>query len=425
MAEILSLIFFWGALVLLAYVYVGFPVIVALAGRLFPRTVRKRPMTPPVSLIIAAYNEEDAIAGRLENALELDYPETELQIIVASDGSTDATEQIAEGFASRGVCVLPLPRRGKIHALADAVRHATGEILVFSDANTIYDRNALRALAQNFADPEVGGVAGHTSYALRRGSESSSEGENLYWNYDTWLKQMESLTGSVVSAHGGMYAIRREFFPAITDAAVTDDFFISTAVIEGGRRLVFESRARGWEGTVEEAHREFWRRVRLMTRGFRSVLLRRRLLNPFRSGFYSLVLFTHKVLRRLMALALMALFASSLLLSSTGRLYAAAAAGQVLFYGLACAGFLFKKSPQGHAKLLYVPFFYCLANLASLVAFLRFVRGQRVERWEPQRHASTGSGKKPAAQAPIPGFLQAHTPSSSSSRETGRQRLET
>ncbi len=263
MAEILSLIFFWGALVLLAYVYVGFPVIVALAGRLFPRTVRKRPMTPPVSLIIAAYNEEDAIAGRLENALELDYPETELQIIVASDGSTDATEQIAEGFASRGVCVLPLPRRGKIHALADAVRHATGEILVFSDANTIYDRNALRALAQNFADPEVGGVAGHTSYALRRGSESSSEGENLYWNYDTWLKQMESLTGSVVSAHGGMYAIRREFFPAITDAAVTDDFFISTAVIEGGRRLVFESRARGWEGTVEEAHREFWRRVRL------------------------------------------------------------------------------------------------------------------------------------------------------------------
>ncbi len=423
MLETLSLIAFWGSLALLAYVYAGFPLLVALVGWLFPRKVRKQDVTPPVSLIIAAYNEEDAIAGRLENALELDYPRAQLQIIVASDGSADATERIVEGFASRGVRLLPLPRRGKIHALAESVRHATGEILVFSDANTIYDRKALRALVRSFADPDVGGVAGHTSYALRRGAESSSEGENLYWNYDTWLKQMESLTGSVISAHGGMYAIRREFFPPVTDAAVTDDFAISTAVIEGGRRLVFESEARGWEGTVDEAHREFSRRVRLMTRGFRSVLLRRRLLNPFRTGFYALVLFTHKVLRRLMAPVLLALFAASLLLSATRGLYALAAAAQLLFYGFACAGFLSKKSPRGHAKILYVPFFYCLANLASLVAFVRFVRGRRVERWEPQRHASAGGGDKPVA---APARMQASSyTSSSSSREAGRQILET
>jgi cellulose synthase/poly-beta-1,6-N-acetylglucosamine synthase-like glycosyltransferase len=283
--------------------------------------------------------------------------------------------------------LLRLPRRGKIHALADAARHATGEILVFSDANTIYDQNALRALVQNFADPDVGGVAGHTSYKMRSGAESSSDGENLYWNYDTWLKQMESLTGSVVSAHGGMYAIRREFFPPITDAAVTDDFAISTAVIEAGRRLVFESSARGWEGTVDQAQREYSRRVRLMTRGFRSVMLRRRLLNPFRSGFYAFVLFTHKLLRRLMAPVLLVLFASSLWLAPNGPLYALAAVAQAAFYALACAGFLFKKSPRGHWKLLYVPFFYCLANLASTVAFFRFASGRRVERWEPQRHA--------------------------------------
>jgi cellulose synthase/poly-beta-1,6-N-acetylglucosamine synthase-like glycosyltransferase len=367
------------------YVYAGFPMLVVLIGKLFPRPVRKRAITPRVSLIIAAYNEESSIAARLENALDLDYPPEALEIIVASDGSTDATLQIAERFASRGVRVLPLPRRGKIHALAEAARRAEGEILVFSDANSMYDRRAIAALAQNFADPEVGGVAGHTSYSLQSGRESSSEGENLYWNYDTWLKQMESLTGSVVSAHGGMYAIRREFFPSVTDAAVTDDFAISTEVIERGRRLVFESGARGWEGTADVAQREFRRRVRLMTRGFRSVLLRRRLLNPFRSGFYAVVLFTHKVLRRLVALLLLPLFVTSLMLAVRGRIYTLMAAGQVLFYGLALAGLLFKRTARGRTKILYVPFFYCLANLASLVAFYRFVRGQRIERWEPQR----------------------------------------
>jgi cellulose synthase/poly-beta-1,6-N-acetylglucosamine synthase-like glycosyltransferase len=377
---------FWGAAGLLAFVYAGFPLLVILVGKLRERRVRKRTVTPSASLIVAAYNEQETIAARLDNALALDYPPGALEIIVASDGSCDATVQIAQTFAERGVQALALPRRGKIHALAEAVRHAKGEILVFSDANTMYDRRALLALAQNFADPDVGGVAGHTSYSLRPESESSSHGENLYWNYDTWIKGLESLTGSVISAHGGMYAIRRELFPAVTDAAVTDDFAISTAVIEQGRRLVFEPEARGWEPTVEKTAGEFSRRVRLMTRGFRAVLLRRRLLNPFRSGFYAIVLLTHKVLRRLMAPVLAVLFASSLALASASAFYALAAAGQLGLYTLAGAGWLLRSSRLGRAKIFYVPFFFCMANLASTVAFLRFLKGERVERWEPQRH---------------------------------------
>lgn len=380
---------FWISLAALIHVYAGFPLLVALWGWLRPRPVRRRPITPSLSLIIAAYNEEESIGERLENALALDYPRDALQIIVASDGSTDETVPIASRFSGRGVLVLPLPRQGKIHALAHAVRQARGEILVFSDANTLYHPAALRALARNFADPEVGGVAGHTAYQLRAGSESSSRGEGLYWRYDTWLKEMESRTGSVISAHGGMYAIRRELFPPVTDAAVTDDFAISTAVIERGFRLVFEREARGSEAAVEKADREFRRRVRLMTRGFRSVLLRRRLLNPFRTGFYALVLLTHKVLRRLMAPALLMLLASSLLLSGTGPLYGVAALGQVLFYALACAGFGLRRAPRGAMKVLYIPFFYCLANAASMVAFIQFLRGRRIELWEPQRHATS------------------------------------
>ena len=380
-------ILFWTLLGLLAYIYFGFPLLVMVAGKVRNRVVHKRPFTSPISLIIAAYNEEENIAERLDNALAADYPRDALEVVVASDGSTDATEGIVARYADRGVHLLSLPRRGKIPALDEAVRHATGEILVFSDANTVVHPQALRALARNFADPEVGGVAGHTGYRLRRDTESSGRGESLYWRYDTWLKEMESRTGSVISAHGGLYAIRRELYQPPLEASVTDDFIISTAVIEQGHRLVFEREALAWEVAVPAASREFGRRVRLMTRGWRAVVLRRRLLNPFRHGFYSVVFFSHKILRRLPPLFLLVLLAVSLPLISVGTMYAAAAGGQLLFYILAGVGYWLRGTTAGQMRLFYIPFFYCMANAAALIALLNFVRGERIERWQPQRHA--------------------------------------
>jgi cellulose synthase/poly-beta-1,6-N-acetylglucosamine synthase-like glycosyltransferase len=382
------LVVFWLSLASLLYVYGGFPLLVMLAGKVLDRTVRKQPVTPRLSLIIAAYNEEEGIADRLDNALAVDYPRESLEILVASDGSSDATGTIVGRYAARGVRLLSLPRRGKIPALTDAVQEATGEILVFSDANTVFQPDALRALARNFADPTVGGVAGNTSYRVEAGSESSSRGENSYWQYDTWLKQLESRTGSVVSAHGGLYAVRRELFQPPVDPAVTDDFIISTAVVEQGYRLVFEPEAQAWEVAVPETTREFRRRVRLMTRGLRAVAQRRRLLNPARYGFYSVVLFSHKVLRRLLPLALVALFVSSLYLASGDGFYLAAAIGQVLFYGVAGVGYLTRTMVVGRRKILYVPFFYCMASAAALLALLNFARGERIAFWQPQRHAT-------------------------------------
>ncbi|MGQ0658577.1 MAG: glycosyltransferase family 2 protein [Chromatiales bacterium] len=355
-----------------------------------PRHVRQQPVTPSMSLIIAAYNEEDSIAARLDNALMLNYPRDALQIIVASDGSDDGTEAIVRGYAERGVRLLSCPRRGKIHALNDAVAHATGEILVFSDANSMYEPEALRNLARNFADLEVGGVGGNTVYSQRVDSDSSSRGEDLYWNYDKWLKRMESLTGSIISAHGAIYAIRRELYQPLTETAVTDDFAISTAVIEQGYRLVFESEARAHEFIIPAAEREFRRKVRLMTRGLRSVLLRRALLNPFRYGFYSLELFTHKVLRRLVPLFLIVLLVSSIRLSSSNVAYLAIAAAQAAFYLLAACGYLLRNQRIGHWYLFYVPFFYCLGNTAAFLAVMNVIRGHRIERWQPQRHAVRG-----------------------------------
>jgi len=384
-------VWFWLAAGLLVYVYAGFPALVAAVGWLRRREVNKKPITPSVSLIIAAYNEEESIGQRLENALALDYPEEALETIVASDGSTDRTETIVQRYADHRVRLLSLPRCGKIPALNAAVAQARGEILVFSDANSMCDSQALRKLTQNFADAEVGGVVGKTGYIISPDSESSSRGEDLYWNYDSWLKQLESFSGNVVSAHGGLYAIRRELYIPVSDPAVTDDFAISTAVIEQGRRLVFECAAHSYETAVPKAGREFQRRTRLMTRGLRALLLRKRLLNPCRYGFYSLALFSHKVLRRLLAVALVIAFASSLALSSSGVLYSFAAATQVIFYSAAGAGYLLRRTRLGHRKCLYIPFFYCMANAAALVAVAKLMRGERITLWQPQRHSEGAS----------------------------------
>ncbi len=380
---------FWLALALLLYVYAGFALLVVIVGTLRNRKVRKAPITPKVSLLIAAYNEEDSIAARLKNILELDYPANALEIIVASDGADDATESIVGSYASRGVRLLSLPRRGKIHALNAAARQATGDILVFSDANSMYEKQALRELAANFADPEVGGVGGNTIYTEDPHGDSCSSGENLYWNYDKWLKQMENRSGSIVSAHGAIYAIRRELFQPLTDSAVTDDFAISTLVIEQGYRLVFENAARAFEVAIPAAEREFGRKVRMMTRGLRGVMLRKKLLNPFRHGFYSLVLFTHKLLRRLVSLMLLVLLMSSLFLAPQSSIYLAFAVGQTVFYVLAGLGYLLRLHPMGRLRVLYIPFYYCLSNIAAIIAVINMVRGQQIKQWQPHRHAPT------------------------------------
>jgi cellulose synthase/poly-beta-1,6-N-acetylglucosamine synthase-like glycosyltransferase len=398
-------IVFWGLAALVAYAYVGYPLMAALAGRVLNRRVAKDSVTPRVSVVIAAFNEADEIEARLRNVLGSRYPEDRLEVVVASDGSTDDTVAIASRVDPARVQVLDLARRGKAAALADGAGHATGEILVFTDANTMFEPDALAMLARNFADLDVGGVAGRTEYVVAAEAESAGRGEDLYWRYDTWLKSLETRTGSVVSAHGGMYAIRRNLFRPVEDPAVTDDFAISTAVVAQGKRLVFECDAVGRERTMVESGPEFQRRVRLMTRGLTGVVLRRRLLNPFRYGFYAIALASRKVLRRLIPLAFPPLALMTLLLAPSSRFFTALAAGSVAFAALALCGWALRGKWLGKLPLFYVPFFFCLANLASVVALWNVARGLRIERWTPQRHsparqAHAASGAAMEAGAP-------------------------
>lgn len=375
---------FWIAVAIIVYTYVAFPVLVFLRGLWWRRPYRVADITPKVTLVIAAYNEAKSIRAKVENVLALDYPRKKLEVLVASDGSTDETNEIVRGYAAQGIRLLALPRQGKAGALNSAVATATGEILVFSDANSMYAPDAIRALVRPFADPEVGGVAGNQVYLKENRTSGADAGEHSYWNFDRKLKQSQSQAGNAISATGAIYAIRRSLFRPVA-VGVTDDFAISTDIIVQGYRLVFAPAAMAYEPVAESSGLEFGRKVRVITRGLRGVMLRSELLNPLRHGFYALQLFSHKVLRRLVVFPLLLMFIANLFLWNAGIFYQLTLLAQVALYGCGLLGFWLNGTRLGRSKLLSLPFFFCMVNAASFLATINILRGHRIDRWEPKR----------------------------------------
>jgi cellulose synthase/poly-beta-1,6-N-acetylglucosamine synthase-like glycosyltransferase len=394
---------FWIAVAVILYTYVLFPAIVFVRGRLVRKPYKSAEITPAISMVIAAHNEEANIGAKLDNILSLDYPRDKLEVIIASDGSNDRTNEIVRGYAADNVTLLALPRQGKAPALDSAVAAAHGEILVFSDANSMYGPEALRALARPFADPEVGGVAGNQVYLAKKSEGVSGDGEKSYWSFDRKLKQSQSKAGNAISATGAIYAIRRALFRGVP-VGVTDDFATSTDVIVQGYRLVFAPDAIAYEPVAGTGGLEFGRKVRVITRGLRGVLVvRRELLNPFRYGFYAFQLFSHKVLRRLVVFPLLILLLVSPLLWNQGLIYQVATLGQLAVYGCALLGMLLRNTSVGMLKIFTIPLFFCMVNIASLIAALNLIRGHRIDFWEPQRHGASAAGPEAeqAAQAGV------------------------
>lgn len=380
---------FWLSLGAIAYTYIGFPLLVFARAAIRPRPIHAvdAPVPEPsVSVVLAAHNEAAAIAGRLDNLMALDYPSDRFETIVASDGSDDATVEIAGRYADRGVRVLDLGRVGKADALNAAVAVATGEIIVFTDANTIFEPQAIRALVAPFADPEVGGAAGDQRYLPSSGAAADGAGERSYWDFDRRIKLAESAAGSTVAATGAIYAIRRALFQPVI-VGVTDDFITSTAVVAQGRRLVFVPDAVAWEPVAGSNKLEYGRKVRIMTRGLRGVSARRALLDPRRTGFYAVQLISHKVLRRLMAVPLLVVAASAPLLAASGPLYLLTTLGAAAVAGLGTVGLVAPRSRLGRHRLASLAAFFLLVNVASLQAAWNLVSGRRIERWEPRRTA--------------------------------------
>lgn len=386
---------FWSAAGTLTYTYVLFPLLVVVRGAIRPRPHRRAEITPSVTMVIAAHNEAASIGGKLENLLSIDYPEERLEVVIASDGSDDGTDEIVRRYGERGIRLLSLPRLGKAAALNAAVAEAGGEILVFSDANSIYARDALRALVRPFADPEVGGVAGNQRYFAGDLADAIAAGEERYWDFDRMLKAAESGAGNAISATGAIYAVRRSLFRPVPPG-VTDDFYTSTGVIARGHRLVFAADAVAYEPVAKTGEVEFDRKVRVMTRGLRGVFLRRNLLDPRRHGFYAVQLLTHKLLRRTMVFPLALAALTSPLLWRQGRVYRAATVGQAALYGLGGAGVLLAGRPLGRRKVFALPAFFCFVNAASVRATWNLVCGRSIDRWEPQRPQSvSGDAEAP------------------------------
>jgi glycosyltransferase involved in cell wall biosynthesis len=376
---------FWAAVATIAYTYAGFPLLVLARAALRPRPFTTADVRPSVSVLIAAHDEADAIGTKLESVLAAAYPPDLREVIVASDGSGDGTEDVVAGFADRGVRLLALPRVGKAAALNAAIAAATGEVLVFTDANSTLAPDALTELVRPLADPSVGGVAGDQRYRPDAGEAPVAGGERSYWSFDRRLKEAESRAGNTISATGALYAVRREAVGQVPEG-VTDDFATSTGVIAAGYRLVFAPDAVAWEPVAASGDAEFGRKVRIMTRGLRGVLVRRSLLDPRRSGFYAVQLLSHKVLRRLMVVPLLVLAASSPRLWRRGLLYRLATVGQVGFYGAGVAGLVTGGRPRGPlGRLLALPAFFLLVNAAALRACWNLATGRRIDRWEPHR----------------------------------------
>lgn len=377
-------IIFWVCGSLFAYVYVGYPLLVFLVSKLFPRQVRRDKLEPKVTVLITAFNEEAAIRQKIENTLAINYPADKLEIMVASDGSTDRTDEIVGEFASRGVRLFRQEGRvGKTTTQNNAVLKAIGDIVLFSDATTEYGKDVLTHVLPPFADESVGCVAGRLVYLDDEGTNVGKGAQN-YWSYETFLKTAESSACSMIGASGCLYAVRREAYEPMY-AEACSDFLICTMLYRKNLRSVFAPDAVCYEHTNRHAGDELRMRVRVISQTFTDLWRNRDMLNPFRSGFYAIELISHKLLRYAVPLILMTWLIVNILLAAVSPFYLATLVLQSSFYVLAFAGWLVERSgrPLG---FLAMPLYFTLANFASAVGFYKFLRGESYARWEPIRH---------------------------------------
>ncbi len=376
------LLMFWLSFALLCYVYLGYPLFLLL----FPRRRRGRTFSeqplPFVTLLISAYNESAVIGQKLVNSLNLDYPRELLQIIVISDCSDDGTDEIVNSFASNGIQLIrQTERRGKSAGLNLGFQEANGEILIFSDANALYQPDAARQLVAHFCDRTIGYVVGNARYLDHEARVASADSEGLYWKFESWLKEQESNFGSVVGGDGALYAIRRELYEPLRPTDI-NDLLHPLQIILKGFRGVYEPAAVCYETAGDSFGKEFRRKVRIVSRSFNAVRRAWPVLLPWNQFPHWMCLVSHKILRWTAPFFLVFLAISSILLWSY-VFYRVAGVLQLLFYALALIGWFTKgRGP----RLVYLPYYFCVVNLASFLGLLKSFGGSLSSTWQTVRH---------------------------------------
>jgi poly-beta-1,6-N-acetyl-D-glucosamine synthase len=361
------------------YTYAGYPLLLATVASLLPRRRRDQGFLPSLTLIIPAHDEELWIRQKLENAMCLDYPRELLQIIVASDGSTDRTVEIAREFEARGVEVVAFAERyGKQDMLNALAPRVNGEVLVMTDTHVLLQADSIRWLVSHFADPRVACVTGRRLCIEQKGVPQGA-GESLYWRYESWIKQNESRLHSCMGANGQLYAVRRAAFPHVEK--VGEDFYIPMKIIaDTGLRVLYEPRAVCTTPAAAHLTTEFERKTRAHVSFLLTLPLVAELLLPWKSRVWWQFV-SHHVMRMVVPLALVGMLVASIYLAPADRFYVFALIAQLIFYVLAAGGFFLARRDV-RWKIFYVPFYFTFANLAVMRALLRWPRGKYDYAWK-------------------------------------------
>jgi len=372
----------WLSLGALAFVYVGYPLLLVVVGLFVHRPKAPLGYFPTISVLIAAYNESAGIRKKIEQTLALEYPPDKIEIIVLSDCSTDGTDEIVKSFTDPRVRLFRAPqRKGKTNAQNLGMEIAQGEVLIFSDATTVYHPLALQYLVCNFADPNVGAASGRYQYFDPEGKSPTGSGMIAFWNYENFIKMMQSRIRTISGCCGCIYSVRRTVYTPLHPDVISD-LVQPLWAIQKGYRVVFEDRALAYEETTKSSKEEFSMRVRVVTRGIRGILSVPGLLNPLKHGWVSFQLLSHKVLRWMVPFFLLLLFTASAVLWNRSW-YEMLFALQVVFYGFALLTLLVPLHRMW--KPLGIPLYFCTLNAAALRSIVEVIRGRKYVVWETVR----------------------------------------
>lgn len=386
-----SSILFWLGLFIVFYTYIGYGLIIWFLSKIRKyksHSARQGTELPEVTLLIAAYNEEDFIKNKIEDTLALDYPAGKLSVCFVTDGSTDRTPEIIKTYPHIQLYHEP-QRKGKIHAVNRVMRVIKTPIVIFCDANTYLNREAIKNIVRHYDDPKVGGVAGEKRIFRKAEDNASGAGEGFYWKYESFLKRKDSEVYSVVGAAGELFSLRTELFEEPAENMIIEDFYLSVSIASKGYRFIYEPEAVATETASVSVDEEWKRKVRICAGAFQAMGKLTHLLNPFRHGILSFQYISHRVLRWTLApLFLPIILLTNIWLSiDDNGLYRIILLAQAFFYFMAMLGY-FNRNKNVSLKGFFVPYYFCVMNLSVYAGLKRYLAGKQSVVWDKARRAA-------------------------------------
>jgi len=367
------------------YIFILYPVLIAIIAWLKkcnkPETRKSYNLN--VTIVVAARNEEKVIESKILNSLEINYPKEHLEIFIVSDNSSDRTDEIVRKYKDNGITLISLDcRHGKTALQNIAVKKAKGEIIVFSDANAMYNPDSIQYIVSQFNDPDVGCVSGELCYA-NPGKSAAGREENLYWKYEKYLKRKEDCISTIMGANGSIYAVRKSDYVPLGDDIISD-FIEPLEIASKGKKVVYEDKALSYEESSVTFEEELMRKRRILSRSIYSLYIHRHLLNPFKNPQLAFGLFSHKILRWLSPVFLIILLAVNLFILDS-FFYRLVFILQMIFYSLSLIVVLIRHNKKMPTFIL-VPYYFCLLGYASLLGIFDFIKGRNRAIWEPVRN---------------------------------------